>query len=256
MSPAAAPALNETDPVSVYRELPGAGVLRCWWEQRVHEMPKMQRVLPDACADVLVSADGEASLIGPTMSVALHDLRPGTSFRAVRFQPGALRSALGLSAAEVRDQVLPLTSVLPDRAARLLAEQVWACRFPEALRPIGFDPRVREAVRLLWSWRDVDRVAAELGLTARHLRRLLVENAGVGPKAVQRVGRLQRFLTFAEQCYPVATLADLAAEAGYADQAHLAREVRDLAGLPPSALLRERSASGVETAGAGADRLG
>jgi AraC-like DNA-binding protein len=32
------------------------------------------------------------------------------------------------------------------------------------------------------------------------------------------------------------TLADLAAELGYADQAHMARELRQLAGLPPSRL--------------------
>ena len=34
-------------------------------------------------------------------------------------------------------------------------------------------------------------------------------------------------------------LADLAADCGYYDQAHLAREFRDLAGLPPSTWLAE-----------------
>jgi methylphosphotriester-DNA--protein-cysteine methyltransferase len=108
----------------------------------------------------------------------------------------------------------------------------------------------------LWSTEtDVAAVADELGITGRHLRRLLLEHTGVGPKAVQRVGRFQRFLQVADAAYPSSTLADLAADAGYADQAHLAREVRDLAGLAPSALLRERSVRPVQPAGAGADRL-
>lgn len=240
----------------MYRELPGPGLLSCWWEQRIAGTGKLRRVLPDACADVIVSADGEATLVGPTMSVALHDLRPGTHFRAVRFRPGALRAALGPSAEEIRDQAVPLDAVLSDHAARLLAEQVWAGRVPELLRPASLDPRVREAVRMLWSSGDVSRVAGEIGVTARHLRRLLLENAGVGPKAVQRVGRFQRFLTVADRHYPLWTLADLAAHTGYSDQAHLTREVRGLAGITPTALLRERSGRAVQPAGTGADHLG
>ncbi|WP_372494350.1 hypothetical protein [Actinoallomurus purpureus] len=40
--------------------------------------------------------------------------------------------------------------------------------------------------------------------------------------------------------YVARSLADLAASAGYADQAHLGREARALSGLTPSALLAER----------------
>jgi methylphosphotriester-DNA--protein-cysteine methyltransferase len=147
---------------------------------------------------------------------------------------------LRLPAEELRDATLPLSAVLPDRVARTVAEQVWAGRFPDLLRPSPVDPRVRRAVRRLWTAETgVADVACELDVTDRHLRRLFLDHTGMSPKAVQRVGRFQRFLHAADK--GPANLADLAAGAGFADQAHLTREVRALAGLTPSALLRERS---------------
>jgi hypothetical protein len=64
---------------------------------------------------------------------------------------------------------------------------------------------------------------------------------GLGPKTLQRIFRLQRFLTAAERHGSMVGLAELAARAGYADQAHLSHDVRAFAGLPPAALLRERT---------------
>jgi len=55
-----------------------------------------------------------------------------------------------------------------------------------------------------------------------------------------RVLRFRRFLSRAEAAGTAADLACLAAEAGYADQAHLTRESTRLAGLPPAALVRSR----------------
>jgi len=44
---------------------------------------------------------------------------------------------------------------------------------------------------------------------------------------------------------PARDLATMAAQAGYADQAHLTRECRALAGLTPAALARQRVAGSV-----------
>jgi AraC-like DNA-binding protein len=75
-------------------------------------------------------------------------------------------------------------------------------------------------------------------LSDRQLRRRFEAAVGYGPKTFQRIVRFQRWLdltrsTPAEQ----RRLTDLAAEAGYADQSHLTREVSRLAGQPPAALL-------------------
>jgi len=223
-----------------YREWAGAeDVVRCWWEQRT-SAGRVQRVVPDACSDILVYADGRAMLVGPTMEVALPWLAPGTHVRGLRFRTAAISAALGLPGEQIRDLTLPLSTVMSDRVARRVSEDIWAGRFPLCPEPV--DRRVRHAVRRLSAGIDAMTVADEIGHTERHLRRLLLSHTGIGPKGVQRVGRFQRFLRAAETT--AANLAGLAASAGYADQAHLSREVRGLTGLTPVALLRERRVAG------------
>jgi AraC-like DNA-binding protein len=137
---------------------------------------------------------------------------------------------------------VPLAATMPDRLARSMAEAIWDQRIPESWRTAAVDDRVRHAARRLLSSpaADAAAVAGEVGVTGRQLRRLLLYHTGLGCRSLQRVGRLQRFLRLADLEWPATTLATLAAVAGYADQAHLSREVRELAGTTPRALLRER----------------
>jgi AraC-like DNA-binding protein len=239
--------LNETDTVSLYRELAeprAVDVVYCWWDQKIGPGAQryVQRVLPDGCADVIVSANGDAAVVGPTMSVGLPQLAPGTHIRGLRLRTEALATVLGWPGSELRDMTVPLSAVLSGPMAREVTEAVWELRLPERLSRVHLDGRVRHAVkRLLRSDRtDVGTVAAEVGVTERHLRRLLVDHTGIGPRSLQRVGRLQRFLALADEEWPAVSLARLAAMAGYADQAHLTRDVGELAGLTPILLLRER----------------
>ena len=79
----------------------------------------------------------------------------------------------------------------------------------------------------------------------RQLRRRCHAVVGYGPKTLQRVLRFRRFVSRIERgpAPPARTgtdLAALAAQAGYADQAHLTRECQALAGLTPAALARQR----------------
>jgi AraC-like DNA-binding protein len=82
-----------------------------------------------------------------------------------------------------------------------------------------------------------DLVAARLGIGERQLRRRCQAAVGYGPRMLTRVLRFQRFLS---RVAAAADLAGLAAETGYADQAHLTRESTRLAGLSPAALARSR----------------
>jgi len=88
----------------------------------------------------------------------------------------------------------------------------------------------------------VTELAAETGWSDRHLRARFREETGLTPKAAARVIRFdwarRRLLRRVASGAPHA-LADLAADCGYYDQAHLAREFRDLAGCPPSTWLAE-----------------
>ena len=98
---------------------------------------------------------------------------------------------------------------------------------------------------------DAFEVAGEIGLSERQLRRRCQDAVGYGPKTLQRVLRFRRFVSridadpHAPGSLPAGRderdLATLAAQAGYADQAHLSRECHRLAGLTPAALARERA---------------
>ncbi|HKZ12213.1 MAG TPA: helix-turn-helix domain-containing protein [Solirubrobacterales bacterium] len=94
------------------------------------------------------------------------------------------------------------------------------------------------AQRLRDPGRRVDEIATALGFSERQLRRRFLATVGYGPKTLQRILRMRRFLKLAS----VDGLAGGAAAAGYADQAHLSREVRALTGLTPSEILTPQRA--------------
>ncbi|MDF3148621.1 helix-turn-helix domain-containing protein, partial [Streptomyces sp. T21Q-yed] len=79
--------------------------------------------------------------------------------------------------------------------------------------------------------------ADELGLGSRQLHRRCLTAFGYGPKTLARILRLQRALALARGGV---TFADTAVRAGFADQAHLARDVKELAGRPLGELLGRR----------------
>jgi AraC-like DNA-binding protein len=106
------------------------------------------------------------------------------------------------------------------------------------------DPLVTEAARLLARPRaQAGDVADRLGVGERQLLRRCRAAAGYGPATLRRVLRFRRFVARVDagEGRPGGPdLARLAADTGYADQAHLTRECVRLAGLPPGALTAER----------------
>jgi len=104
------------------------------------------------------------------------------------------------------------------------------------------DPVVEEATRrIMLDWAsDVTSLASVLCISERQLRRRFEAATGFAPKILQRILRFQRFLALAQQPRQRRpNLALLAAEAGYADQAHLSRDSLRLAGRSPRIVLRE-----------------
>lgn len=102
------------------------------------------------------------------------------------------------------------------------------------------DPRVVFAVRWLLSHPGgrVSDLASELGVSGRHLHRRFAPAVGYGPKTFQRIVRFQRLLDVArrrETGRP--ELGSLALALGYADQAHMTREVAELAERTPGEAL-------------------
>ncbi len=87
-----------------------------------------------------------------------------------------------------------------------------------------------------------------LGWTDRDMRRHFARTIGCSPKYWLRLHRLSAVLGDRGFQHGRETLADTAAAFGFADQAHLAREFRLLAGMPPSAYQKRREVEGLDTA--------
>lgn len=109
------------------------------------------------------------------------------------------------------------------------------------------DPLVTTAVRRLMPWKSVhiDALSTELDISASQLRRRFLSVVGLPPKILQRTLRFQGYLALAQAAaahdgLDGGRLADLATDAGYADQPHLTRECLRLAGLTPRQLLGGR----------------
>lgn len=215
----------------------------------------MQHVVPDGCVDVILIGD-ELQVAGPDTRAAPARLGPGAPVTGVRFHPGQAPAILGLPMDALRDQRVPLAELwgagaerIAERVAALVAGEersgrpgYGAARALEDLvldRAAGSpDAAVAATGRALCpagEWPRVARVAEDLGLSERQLRRRCLTAFGYGPKTLQRVIRFQRALRAART--PGADLAAVAYRFGYADQAHLAREVRALAGAPLTSLI-------------------
>ncbi|MEV2224973.1 helix-turn-helix transcriptional regulator [Nocardia vinacea] len=226
-----------------YRErpsrLPGAVV---WTNTNVTGAAAVP-VLPDGCMDLLWS-NGRLLVAGPDTRAYMADGATGTRWVGIRFAPGSAPALLGVPAHELRDKRVELADLWPGAAARRLAEQVGtAADQTAALEAIAMrrasdteppDPVLRRIVEALDAGWSVAATAEAAGLGARVLHRRSLAAFGYGPKTLARILRLQRALAVARSGVP---LADTAFRTGFADQAHLARDVRELAGMPLSELL-------------------
>lgn len=121
-----------------------------------------------------------------------------------------------------------------ERASRLAGAVLWTRTAPPTDRPVLPDGRTAAVAAALARGCPVAEVARSVALSERQLHRLSLDAFGYGPKTLTRVLRFVRALGLARSGMP---RAQVAARAGYADQAHLAREVKALAGAPMGALL-------------------
>ena len=193
----------------------------------------------------------------------------------VALRPLGARALLGLPAGEIAALDLPAEAVLGGVCAELRDRVRAAAGWPErfavldeillrsaglrsaglrsaGLGWVGSSPGI--APEVSWAWRQllraggalhVSELAAGTGWSGRHLTSRFRAEIGLTPKAAARVIRFDRARRLLVRKLTAATadggylLADLAADCGYFDQAHLAREFRALAGCPPSQWLAE-----------------
>jgi AraC-like DNA-binding protein len=166
------------------------------------------------------------------------------------------RALLGIPAAAVAGDTADLEAVLGSRVEGLLDRLTSAATWPERfaaldreLLALGRDddlpvaPEVVRASDLILASGGTVRVAElaeDVGWSRRHLTERFRVETGVGPKTMARVVRFEGVCDRL-RAPDRPSLAEAAADAGYADQAHLARDFRDLAGHTATSWLAERS---------------
>jgi AraC-like DNA-binding protein len=215
--------------------------------------PYINRSIPNGSVEIWCEIGSAPTVCGPLTGPIVRTLGPGSTLVGVRFRPAASGVALGLPASELVDSVIGLGEIwgragheIGERIAEAAsAEQAVAVLEAGILRQVAdgadVDPAVSQAVQLLQP-RDsggMRMLTSALQISERQLRRRVVAGLGYGPRALHRIWRLQRFLAVAQVPREAGrrNLAVIASDAGYADQAHLARDSSRLTGLTPTVLL-------------------
>jgi AraC-like DNA-binding protein len=235
-----------------YRQIapldPARSPVDAYWINRCAGDSSFDRILPDGCIDLVFRRDDDGGTLFSSPLIDRPDFASGALphwFVGVRFKPAMARVVIDLPPAACRDRAIPARDIATVFGA--LEDRLIHCRSAEEALAVlratidrriaaanhDVPARVREAVFLL-SFASVHTTARHLRTTERSLHRDLVQWSGLAPKAIGRILRMQRALAAIRA--DAAPLAEIATRLGYADQAHMTRELKALSGHTPREL--------------------
>jgi len=242
-------------PLSQYVEM-------IWRATRSGAPPSRQRVYPDGAMALVIHlnkptatyyVDGETHhirvpLLAGAYSRSFHfDPSQSTAVLGIVFRPGAARMFFPVAAHELHNADIALSELYPGESDRLLNEtcaatdetaQILAAEryLNEKLASAApIHPAVRYAVKQLsrqGAVRAVRDVQLDTGFSHTRFIQLFREHVGLTPKLFCRVRRFHASIGCIEKGMPV-NWAELAADCGYFDQAHLIHDFRAFAGMTP-----------------------
>ena len=245
-----------------YREFPPADDLRafvaCTWVRLVRQSGgnAPDAILPDGCADIMVYDDQPPHVAGPDAVTRRVKLQDRLAITGIRLRPGACRAILACSAEHlVNGSMLlgDLATGATELHRRLLLSDNLCIRLAHLESWVRFaleratanDRTVIAACRMLGAnpQIEVGDVARRFDWNARMIHRQFIAACGYGPKHFQRIMRVQGALRAAQSTL-VAGLGELAIAAGYADQAHMTRDFREITGFTPAAYFADTAPPG------------
>lgn len=199
-------------------------------------------------ADTAGHLVGDAIVGGARVVHYVRDASPARSVGA-QLRPGAAEALFGVAADELAGRHWPLAdlwgrdvawmleqlmepAMLHQRIDRL--ESVLAARLSTRR---AIHPAVPYAIEQLRATCSIRRIVRASGYSHRTLISLFRRSVGLTPKQYSRVLRFQRVLE-SVSAPGAPSLADVAMEAGYSDQAHFSREFKAIAGVAPTAYRR------------------
>jgi AraC-like DNA-binding protein len=224
-----------------YREIEPPESLRtlvkCGWTLSVPRKGPAwttHRATPDGCMEIIHRLSGrsrwngeqpDSFVAGAITAPAELELGAGSRFVALRIWPWAWRLISSRSPRDLADRWVPLQEVAPGfTMPRDLDAAMTALRDFSPTRDMV---AVELALAVARTPRDLGRLA---GMSPRVLQRWFERYVGQPPRTYLRMVRFSDAL--ADLPKTAGGLADMAADHGFADQSHMAREFRALAGTP------------------------
>jgi AraC-like DNA-binding protein len=178
----------------------------------------------------LIWMAGHVVVAGPDSSAYLSADDP-EPIGGLRFRPGVLPRLLRVPASELRNRRVALEDLRPDAAAGTVsgaAARLLATTPSRETAPWSV-AQLNAVTSRLAAGAPVGSVADEFNWSPRTLQRQSAAVYGYGPATLRRVLRFRRAVGMVRAGLAVP---EAAARAGYADQPHLYRDVREFAGVP------------------------
>ncbi|WP_167784603.1 helix-turn-helix transcriptional regulator [Ramlibacter rhizophilus] len=204
-----------------------------------------------ACINVISEGDVEWAgrplprvfVAGP-FSRSVETVAPGALLSAsLVMQPWLLWPLLRVNAESVADGVVPVTleprvHQALDAVARTPADHAARTELWTALgQALGAPPPTAPALALdALRSHGLEAAAAACGFSSRQYRRRFQQILGLAPARWLRITRWERAVSQFASTHPHGSLADVSINSGYADQAHMTREIRELTNSTPGQL--------------------
>jgi len=181
---------------------------------------------------------------GARSSFYVRDIAAPVCSIGATLRPGAAEVLFNVSAGELAERHTSLEDVWGHQAASL-RERLLEARTPErqldlfeafllerlpAIR--GMHPAIAQTLAQMPLVTDIELLAERSGYSHRRFIELFRRAIGLTPKLYSRVQRFQAVVRAISKNRD-ASLADIAADAGYSDQSHFNREFREFAGMTP-----------------------
>lgn len=236
-----------------------------WWSRRDEPDACAEHMLPSGRAQLVFAlhetpirwrtaasqhwtAWSRGLVHGPQSGFYLAGPKPQGVSVGVSFWPGAAGAVLGTAMGELTDRHVELADIWGTRSADLHQRLVSALDSAEAFRileqnllariyrPLLLHPAIGQALAAPAASLSPGRVAdlqRASGYSPKHFISLFRVGVGIGPKHYYRIRRFNSVVK-AMAAGEHSGLGDLAAAAGYSDQAHLTREFKEFAGITPT----------------------
>lgn len=241
----------------------GSQFVKLYWElsyERAEMSGGPEPVLPDGCVEIIfdfrdrfatyltnfvVEVQPRSVVAGQLTSRLMIGPTGDTDMFGVRLHSEAAFPLLGISMAEIRDQIVDLRDVLGKVESELFEKLAAAENFKARIevfekylialniRPVSSE--LSECVSILRSSvgsKPIAGCAAQVNWSERRLERAFYEQIGLSPKLFARIIRFQTFL--ASTGNENSKLLDSAIAAGYHDQSHMIKDFRHFAGVTPT----------------------